>query len=552
MDIAHELARRGVVSGNAVAHAEAVRRRGFGRASVADLLVDLEYVDERDVAALIAEVASVSVWDGTRDEVDIPTRSKALIVRMDRRRAFYATDDPFDDEQRKNVVFATGAIDAIPLVATRTQMADASSPFDVADVEVPARSELEWRAEWEGRSEAPPERHANVWLLQCVRAPGRVLRARAFDVPEVRLGNMEQTRPIPTWNRTLVESAIYRVAYMARSAPGPGIRNGRILINTPRLHVIAVHVASTPAGESLWCQRVTPYTGVDGIAGTDVGELRAAVHQTEDREQRERILRMVLERADDDAFLLDRLWAFEMLAFQLDESDRELEASVLVEQASELVARHGLGGRADAVFRLIRARNEVSDPERRAALFASASDAWSEPGVGRNSVTDLRHAEIAARLAARDYEGCLPLVQAVVAEDLADHGAMSSYATHATTLGAEALVALGRPDEARVLLGQLDTMRCPGDRWIVEYATALVDAAEGQHRAAIERLERAFDLPSADRVLVAAAWARELLAVGRGNEAIGLARAVEDADVDWFTAPHAAELARIRAMSPYR
>lgn len=556
MGLGGELVRAGVTTEQALAHAEGVRARGFDSWSVTDLLVDLEHVDEEAMADALAEITGVSRWDGRTVDRSVFLRGRSRPVQVVGGCLYYATSTPFDMEQRRAMAEDARVADARPLVATRTQIVEAiyDSPDSIITYDhSPERvDEHRLREQWVEQPlapDAPLTRYANSWLLLAGHAPGRMLRARAFDAAQVTVGRLGKAKLMHAGPRGLVTTGIYRIAAMACAPPGPGHRFGRILLYAPALEVFHVEVACTPAGESLWLRRVVPYTGVDGIADTEIGRLRHAFGQASSIEQRERIARTAL--GSPDLAPLDRLWALEMLGSVLDAARREAEARPFVDEALELVATHGIGGRAEASLLELRAATEIADPSQRAEWYARAARARRRAGIGRDLGALARNEELSARLNAGEHEACLPLAESIASQDRAAFGAPSFHSILALANGAEAAARLGRLDEAVAFERRIDTTGNPNLHWMAEYTKGFVAIASGRYREAIAHLQRAFDLPHAHPALVGAALARALMATDRNNEAIGVARGLAE-QVDWSSHRVASELAQIRAMSPYR
>ena len=550
------LVRAGVVSEGALAHARGVQRRGFG-GSVVELLVDLEYVDEDEMARVLVELSGASLWTGQHVR-------RAPKEWLEGKRAHYAAVDPFDMETRRRMARQMGAREAVPHVATRSRMHD---PEDVASMTMEewvsaddpavrrflAMDQAAQRAAWEqgGLADHPLTRATN-YLLLTMFAPGRVLRVRAFASPEITIGTFRKAKSIPIGLPRLALAILHRLEWMALAPLGPGLRRGWLNLLVPPTHQhFEVCMATTRSGEALFCQRRTPYAGLQGLEGTELAELRRACDATEDLAVRERNARLALERSNDAELLLDRLWALETLARILDATEREADSSLLVEEALELISRHEIGGRAEGEFRAIRAANEVSSAPQRAQLFAEARRAACAPGIGRALAFPILQAELEAQSVAGNANACARLAEAIVAEERALFGG-STIDTWALAVGAATLAKQGHIEDAQAMLQRIGAPVHSADRWVIAHARGVAAAAAGKHHDAVVLLEQALDLPGCDVVAVAADLARELLACGRTNEAIALAHRVTEVRAGWANQEAAAELERVRRMAPYR
>lgn len=510
------------------------------------------------MAAAIAEMSGAPRWDGTRDE-DAPTGLRgAVITRIQGRQCWYATVDPFDENQRDEVRFVSGAATITPLTATRTQVA-ASQVVAPEWPEIRQRpgavpDERHFRQQLEegGEEIEQLEQITNAWLLLTCSAPGRRLTIRAFNPPSVEVGPQGKMHPLPSGGRDVALRAIYRIAAMARAPLGPGYRSGtlRLVIGRDRAEELRVDVATTRAGESLVVQRVVSYAGLDGLPGSPIAGWRKEWAAKETLEEAEPLLQSILERAGDEQTVVDRIWALEMLG-TLYNSRHDDRARACFEEGLGLIRYNLIGGRAEARFRMGFARTEKQDRAKRAQLCDEARNALYAPGPARVLLPQPAVDVAESQLLAGQFEAATASAQRLVSADKAFFGAASAVGCAGLAVAAQSLAASGKLEEAAAMVTKLDASWCPPDEWVPAHARGKVEAASDNHLLAAESFRRALTLPHVNVVATAAALATELLAMGKKNEAISVARGVQD-EGDWTTQAQAAVLERIRKMSPTR
>lgn len=560
MAIEDVLVREGLVSAQAVDHAREVQKRGFSGHPIDELLVDLEYLDELDLARFVASNAGVGVWSGEQVEpsqLGVPYR--AVVVRHEGGTVYYAAMDPLDEELKQLIRFGTQARELVPLVATRTMMADARVWQDVSyETEEAVRrlrlapDEARLRTRWKaGVVDEADVEMTNTYLFMCCREPGRRLVMRT-NPPYVAVGRHGAMRRLRSSAET-TPIALYRLAHMSGADVGPGFRMGRLKLNlgAGRGAEMRVTVATTRQGESLRCQRVIPYAGRPELAVSDIAEILQARERAESVEREIELLKTALEYTQDPTHWLDRVFVLEQLGHTSNYVGRPLEAKAYLEQGMQLLGERGVRGRAHLGFLDGLANAEVSDAERRAALFAR-THREARNGAARSFDFVSMFEEVSAWMYAERYDKAETAARQLMKADRAVFGAVSAAGAAAMGMAAEALAFRGDIPGARQLLTELEEAWCPPDQWRLEYARGKVAVAAEQHHEAVTHLRAAFELPHADLIRVAAALASSLVAVGKTNEAIGVARGVADAPPGIFDHRERAILERIRNMSPYR
>jgi hypothetical protein len=474
--VARALVERGVVSDRAIAHARAVKRRGFTDNPLGEILIELEHVTSEALVGVLAEISGARIWDGAGVDPAVMQdgrmlRGLALPLRREGGTIVYATLAPHDESLREDVRAMAGAMRAEPLCASAEQIARARgwpTKMDavpgggkVSRNEWPAR-ELELRERWEAEHDDPVVRLTNLFLIdQVARMPGAVVRLEATEPPRVMIGRCGEIGEavIEGGSGLLVQSMIWRLRQMAAGPPGGGSYDNWIVIKLGRgvTRNFQFRVEPTERGEVAIVQRGLPWYGLEPPASPEWSAYRAALDESwravqEDRldlaEYARRATLAAAERIGAEA-LLEVVSSLIQLAAVLDRQRRESEARPFAERALELAMEHGLGGRVVAEIAGLLGCIHVDDLEKRVEWFERAEAGYRAPGPAMG-VSTYFAIEIAAAERSRGRAAAsLAAAERALADDRRWYGATTKWGRDACAYAALACAALERADAAQ-------------------------------------------------------------------------------------------------------